>query len=106
METVSTEELVELKDSGEEFVLVDVLGEDHYQDGHIPGSINIPLDQVGSEAIERFDVDQQIIVYCKDKDCAASPKAAKKLEKLGFENIKDYEVGLKGWKETGNEVEG
>lgn len=105
METVSTEELVELKNSGEDFVLVDVLGEDHYQEEHIPGALNIPLDQIAVKALEEFDKDQEIIVYCASESCGASPKAAQKLEKLGFENVKDYETGVKGWKEAGHEVE-
>ena len=105
METLSTEELAELKNSGEDFVLIDVLGEDHYEDGHIPGAVNIPLDQIASRALEEFDKDQEIVVYCKSESCQASPKAAQKLEKLGFENVKDYEVGLKGWEEAGNPVE-
>ncbi|PSH01226.1 MAG: rhodanese-like domain-containing protein, partial [Nanohaloarchaea archaeon QH_8_44_6] len=28
----------------------------------------------------------------------------KKLESLGFTNVVDYEVGLKGWKEAGRET--
>ncbi|MFB6190252.1 MAG: rhodanese-like domain-containing protein [Candidatus Nanohaloarchaea archaeon] len=104
VETVSTEELEELKENNEDFVLLDVLGEDHFEDGHIPGAVNIPLDRIAHEARDRFDEDDTLVVYCKDTDCEASPKAAKKLEKLGFENVLDYEVGLKGWKEAGNET--
>lgn len=106
MDTVSTEQLERMKDNGEEFVLVDVLGEQHFQDEHIPGAVNIPLNQIGSEALKRFEKDEEIVVYCASKSCQASPKAAEKLEKLGFENVKDYEAGLKGWKQTGHEAEG
>lgn len=105
VETITTEELEEMRQNGEEFVLLDVLGEDHFEDGHIPGAVNIPLDRLAHEALDSFEKDQRIVVYCKDTDCQASPKAAEKLEKLGFENVLDYEVGLEGWKESGNEVE-
>lgn len=101
---VSTEELEEKIGNDEEFVLVDVLSEEHFNDGHIPGAANIPLDEIGSTALQELDKDDEIIVYCKSKDCQASPKAAKKLEKLGFDKVYDYEVGLKGWRESGNEV--
>ena len=105
MDTISTEELVELKNSGENFVLVDVLEKDHFNVGHIPGAVNIPLDQIATKALEKYDKDKHLVLYCASKSCEASPKAAKKLQKLGFENITDYEVGLKGWKEAGNELE-
>lgn len=103
--TITTEELEDMKENDEEFVLLDVLGEDHFADGHIPDAVNIPLDRLAHEVIDRFEKDERIVVYCKDIDCEASPKAAEKLEKLGFENVLDYEVGLEGWKESGNEVE-
>lgn len=104
METVSTEEL-EQKFENDEFVLIDVLSEEHFEDEHIKGAVNIPLDQIASTALDRFEKDQDVVVYCKDLDCSASPKAAKKLEKLGFEDVKDYEVGLEGWKGAGNDTE-
>lgn len=105
METITASELEDIKNSGRDFVLVDVLSEEHFEDEHIPGAVNIPLDQIGTEALERFDKDQEIVVYCKDIDCQASPKAAEKLDKLGFTNIKDFEKGLESWKKAGNEVE-
>lgn len=105
METVTTEELVDMRENDEDFTLVDVLGEDHFREQHIPGAVNIPLDQLGHEAVDRFDKDDEIVVYCASESCQASPKAAEKLEKLGFSNVKDYEVGLKGWKEAGHSTE-
>lgn len=106
VETISTGELEQKMENDGDFVLVDVLGEDHFEQEHLPGAVNIPLDQVGSEARERFDEDQEIVVYCKDEECSASPKAAEKLEALGFENVLDFEAGIEGWKQAGNEVEG
>lgn len=103
--TISAEELEQKFKNDEDFTLVDVLAEDHFAEEHIPGAVNIPLDQIGSEAIERFDKDDDIVVYCKDEECQASPKAAEKLESLGFTNVKDFEAGIKGWKEAGNETD-
>jgi rhodanese-related sulfurtransferase len=100
METVSAEYVEESNGT-----LIDVLSEEHFEEEHIPGAINIPLDRIASEAIEKFDKDEEIVVYCKDEDCGASPKAAEKLEKLGFRNVKDFEGGLKTWKEAGNEIQ-
>lgn len=101
MDTITTEELQQLKDSGKPFKLVDVLSIEHFQDEHIQGAVNLPLENIASEAMNRFDMEDEIIVYCKDKDCSASPKAAEKLLSLGFQNVKDYEGGLEAWKEAG-----
>ncbi|QGA80041.1 rhodanese-like domain-containing protein [Candidatus Nanohalobium constans] len=105
MDTITTEELQQLKDSGKPFRLVDVLSIDHFQEEHIQGAVNLPLSDIASEAMDRFDMNDEIIVYCKDKECSASPKAAAKLESIGFQNVKDYEEGLKGWKNAGKPTE-
>jgi rhodanese-related sulfurtransferase len=101
MDTITTEELQQLKDSGKPFKLVDVLSTEHFQDEHIQGAVNLPLENIASEAMNRFDMEDEIVVYCKDENCSASPKAAEKLLSLGFQNIKDYEGGLEAWKEAG-----
>lgn len=105
VETISTDELEQKFENDDDFVLIDVLGEDHFEEGHIPGAINIPLDQLGSTALQELEKDDDIVVYCKNEACQASPKAAEKLETLGFENVSDYEPGLEGWQAAGNEAE-
>jgi rhodanese-related sulfurtransferase len=105
METVSADYVENMDLSDENTHLVDVLSEDHFEEKHIPGSVNIPLDQVATRALDEFDKDTEIVVYCKDEECGASPKAAEKLEKLGFEKVKDFEGGLAEWKNSGHEVE-
>jgi rhodanese-related sulfurtransferase len=105
METISVDQVEDLDLSDENTHLVDVLSEDYFEEKHIPRAINIPLDQVASRALEEFDKDGEIVLYCKDEECSASPKTAKKLEKLGFENVKDFEGGLAEWESTGHEIE-
>lgn len=105
MNDISTKELVALKEKDKEFVLIGVLGKEYFEEEHIPGAINIPYEDIASEALERFDKDQRIVVYCKNKACTASPEAAKKLDKIGFEHVYDYDVGLQGWKDSGHQTE-
>jgi rhodanese-related sulfurtransferase len=85
--------------------LVEVLDEDAYKAEHIQGAINIPLKKIGTEAKDKFDKDDEIIVYCSDYSCSASPTAAKKLDKLGFNNVYDFEGGKKEWKDAGLPME-
>ncbi len=46
METITREELREKIDRGDEFVLVDTLGAEYCQQSHLPGAINLPLEEV------------------------------------------------------------
>ena len=89
----------------EGYALVNVLGKQSFEHGHIPHSINIPQ---GNEDVfeRRFSRDKEIIVYCASSDCDASPKAARELVRRGFTNVKDFDSGLEGWKDYGNALVG
>lgn len=98
METITTDELLDRLESGRNVQLVNVLDEDHFEEAHIPGSMNIPLDQLEDEADERLDRDQEVIVYCASEECGASDKAWELLDDMGFD-VKDYAQGTAGWQE-------
>jgi len=107
MKTINAEELKKKVDAGEDFVLVDVLGKESYEGKHIPTSINIPVDEIENRAFSELpDKNKEIVVYCASTDCHASPRAAKKLEELGYTNVADFEAGIAGWQEAGYEFKG
>ncbi len=101
-DTINREELEDKLADGEEMELIEVLAPEDYREVHIKGAINIPISDIGKEARKRFDAEQEIVVYCADSSCQASPEAAKKLDQLGFQNVYDYEEGKKDWLEAGN----
>lgn len=84
----------------EDFVLINVLPRDKFNQQHIRTSINIPVDD--DDFVEKVESvagskDRKIVVYCANFECDASPKAAKKLEDAGFTQVYDYEGGTKDW---------
>jgi len=97
----------ELKDklNKDDVTLIEVLEPAEYEKGHIKHAINIPLETIVTEAREKFPFDEEIVVYCSDYDCTASPAAAKKLEDTGFKNIYHYPGGKKDWREAGLPIE-
>jgi len=103
--TITRDELQEMKNKSEDLILIEVLGEKPFKESHIEGAINIPFREIGHKVKEKYPKDQTIVVYCKDKECQASPSAAQKLDKLGFENVYDYEAGKKDWQEAGLPME-
>lgn len=107
METVKAQELKRRIEHNNEILVLDVLPSKHYESQHIPGAKNIPLergdfvDRVGEVAKNK---QQQIVVYCANSDCDLSPKAAKRLEGAGYENIVDFDEGIEAWKDAGYTV--
>lgn len=67
--------------------LIDVREPEEYEQGHIPGSVNIPLQQFAriSEVVK--DKDAPLFVYCRSG--ARSGRAASGFFKLGYTNVRN-----------------
>ena len=101
---ISYEQFMRLRDSGEPYVLVDVLFPESYNKGHIENAISFPLGDINKENAERLiSKDSKVVVYCANFMCHASTAAAQELSKLGY-NVVDYKGGLKEWQEKGNNL--
>lgn len=86
---VSMEEGLELMREDSGYVLVDVRRADEFEEGHIPGAINLPNESIGTEKIPELpDKDQTIYVYCRSGN--RSKQAARKLAELGYKNIIEF----------------
>ena len=85
--------------------VINVLDENYFADAHIPGSLNISLDNLEKDA-EGWNKDADIVIYCANYKCSASAAAVRKLMALGFTNVKAYESGMAGWAQAGLPVEG
>ena len=96
LEFVTMERLLEMKENNEEFTLVEALPEKNYKEGHIPGAVNVPPDQVDEKASE-LDKDKLVIVYCASYKCPASTKVVRKLQELGFKKVLDFKAGKQAW---------
>jgi rhodanese-related sulfurtransferase len=99
---IGYDRFMEIRKSGDEFVVLDVLAEDSFREGHIEGAKNFPVGGMTKESAEKMlKKDARVVVYCGSFLCTASTAAAKKLGALGY-TILDYKGGLKEWKEKGN----
>ena len=67
-------------------VLVDVRDPDEYKVAHIPGSVNVPLARLRRIGSVGPDPDTPVFLYCLSG--ARADKAAKRLEKKGYTNVK------------------
>ena len=92
----------------DDLLVVNVLSQEDFERAHIPGSRNIPVDTENfAEKVEELagGKNYPVVVHCADEECQASPKAAKMLDEAGFEQVYDYEGGIKEWLKTDHEVE-
>ena len=97
-DTITLTELRAKLEAGEELTLVEALGPAYYEEAHLPGAINIPHEQVDELALSLLpDKQAQIVVYCASGPCRNSGIAARRLERLGYTNVRDYHEGKAEW---------
>lgn len=102
MQTMSVQQLKQLRNKPEEFLLINTLDKEHFNSTRIPGAVNIP--QSDENFVQRVEAiaekNQKIVTYCANQQCPSSAEGAEKLEQSGFSNVYDFEAGAEGWKQA------
>lgn len=93
--------------TGSRMALVEVLDPEHFRTFHLPGAINVPLDENFERRIQDAvsDKTEPVVVYSLDRNCPASSEAARRLDALGYREVYDYAEGKLDWKEAGLRIE-
>lgn len=81
-------------------LVINALSKKYYDDCHIKGSINVPLDKL-EEYSKKLDKKTPIVVYCASYSCPISEKAWRILNTLGFTSVWAYEGGIAEWCQKG-----
>lgn len=107
MQSIDRRQVAELLSARGDTVLIETLPEESFREFHLPGAVNIPVndqrfDRMAREAAP--DKDAPVIVYCQDEACDASTRAAEHLERLGYAEVYEYSAGKNDWKSAGNPV--
>ncbi|MCC8024008.1 MAG: rhodanese-like domain-containing protein [Clostridium sp.] len=91
---ISPEEAKEMMD-GKEATVVDVRTPEEYEEGHIPGAVNIPNEEIGDTEPDLLkDKDAVLLIHCRSG--VRSKAASDKLVELGYTQIYDF-GGIIDW---------
>ncbi|WP_439593111.1 rhodanese-like domain-containing protein [Microbacterium sp.] len=90
--------------AGDEFVLVDVRGEDAWAQGRISGAVHIPHQQIAERAPAELDPAVPIVVYCWSPGCNGGAKGALAFAKLGYQ-VREMIGGYEYWVREGQPTE-
>ncbi len=102
---ITIEQLMEMMVNNQKFKLVEVLGKEHYKEGHIPGAINLPIDHLKRLIPKHLKKSDTIVVYCASYACHASTTAAELLLQMGYKKTLDFKGSKKHWVNCGLELE-
>ena len=93
---LTPERLQQRLEAGEHLVLVDIRERYAYEQGHIPGAINIPYDQL-TLRLGRMEEHRQWPMVIIDQDDGQAAEAGRFLHKLGFPHIEPLKGGIDAW---------
>lgn len=83
--------------------VVDVRPAREYAAGHVPGAVNIPLDQLESH-LKELKSAGEIVAYCRGPYCVLAFDAVQQLRRQGLK-ARRLEDGFPEWKRAGLPVE-
>jgi rhodanese-related sulfurtransferase len=94
------EKLVAQGLEGSAYTLIDSRPLARFQEGTIPGSVNLPY-----PAFDKFldrlprDKDKLLVFFCQGVTCMMSPSSMRRAEAMGYTNVKVYREGWPEWTE-------
>lgn len=102
LEAMSRDELVQRLQE-QSVTLLDVRSHEEYALGHLPGAINMPLEEL-EQRLAELPREQEIIAYCRGPWCVLSGGAVTALRKRGFK-VRRLNSGFPDWQAAGLRVE-
>ncbi|TVQ85537.1 MAG: rhodanese-like domain-containing protein [Micavibrio sp.] len=106
MKTITRDEISAHLERGDPIRLVEALPQQHYEDGHLPGAVQLLPDEAKEKAPQLFpEKDALIVTYCANTQCQNSVQLANILTGLGYTNVAEYSGGKQDWTEAGLPLE-
>jgi rhodanese-related sulfurtransferase len=97
-------EVERLMDRGAQ--ILDALPPEDYAKQHLPGAINVPLEDFSEATIAKLDKTRAVVTYCFDNQCDLSARLAARLILEGFREVYEYGPSLADWGAYGHPLEG
>ncbi len=92
---ISQSEAMKIMEEQTGYIILDVRTLDEFAQGHIPGAICVPNENIGTSDVPQLrDRSQMILVYCRSG--RRSKEAAKKLADIGYTNVLEF-GGINDW---------
>jgi rhodanese-related sulfurtransferase len=73
--------------------------------GTLPGAVLLTSSREFETSELPSDKSKDLVFYCGNEQCRAAPKAAKRAQESGYENVHVMPAGIRGWVKAGKRVD-
>lgn len=91
--------------AAKQILAIDVRDAHAYENGHVPGALNVSFVDVEIMANRLLKESRPIVAYCACKDELTAARVAHQLMRVGVKNISVLTGGWDGWVAGGGKVE-
>lgn len=100
--TLTREQLQQLLQERDDVTVVDALPDSYYAQQHLPGALNLVEADVADRAATLLpDRSRPVVTYCSNEACSNSKAVARRLEALGYTDVRTYAAGIQDWVAAG-----
>lgn len=82
--------------------VIDVRPPQEYENGHIPGALSVPIDQIRRGRVT-LPPGREVVAYCRGRYCVYAVDAVNALRQRGYRAVR-VDDGLPGWRMAGGAV--
>lgn len=104
MNTISRDELAAAVEAGS-VTVVDALPAAPYAQRHLPGALNLTIEELDRTTTVLPDQGAAIVVYSSDSACVRGPELAEALATAGYRDVRTYAEGIADWAAAGLPLE-
>lgn len=104
MNTITRTDLADAIEAGT-VTVVDALPAAPFATRHLPGAVNLTIEEIASAADVLPDKTAAIVTYSTDASCDRGPGLADALAAAGYTNVRNYTDGIADWAAAGLPLE-
>jgi rhodanese-related sulfurtransferase len=101
---ISAADVLQMRERGEDFALVDVREDREWNLGHVPGAVHVARGTLEGRIEGAVPRERKVVLYCARGNRSAL--AADTLGEMGYRDVSSLAGGIQAWVDAGGEIEG
>ncbi|HJU64480.1 MAG TPA: rhodanese-like domain-containing protein [Gemmatimonadaceae bacterium] len=101
---ISPREVIQMRERGEDFAIIDVREDREWNLGHLPGAVHVARGTLEGKIEGAVPRERKVVLYCARGNRSAL--AADTMREMGYRDVASMTGGIQSWVDAGGEIEG